>query len=364
MNFRDSEIIIGLLLQKGYTLVDTAKKADIVLFNGCSVRQHAENRVWSAIGPLKKTKEKTGKPIIGLIGCMAQNYQKKAFQKAPCLDFIAGPNNIGDIPELINKARIQNQHCLAVDKVIRQDFVYNTNYLSGATGANVIIMEGCNNFCSYCIVPYCRGRERSRAAANIISEIKDFVCRGITEITLLGQNVNSYIGKNNTKFVDLLQMVNDLKGIKSFDFVTAHPKDAGLELFYAMRDLPKLKKFLHLPVQSGSDRILKLMNRGYTQKQYLKLINNAREIVPNLRLTTDVMVGFPSETEQDFADTFEIFKQVKFAAAYIFKYSQRPHTKCAELVDNVSDALKKQRHQILLNFQKQLHNEINVYTQT
>ncbi len=397
MNIRDSELVAGLLIKKGYKLTDNEKQADIVLINTCSVRQHAEDRVWSEIGKLRKRKESHKvtklqghkskpyplnanrygrKPIIGLIGCMAQSWQQAVFDKAPAVDLVVGPNNINSIPGLLDELEVGIGRAIAVGKEQRDAFVYNTEYISDKSHCNVNIMEGCNNFCSYCIVPYVRGRERSRDAAEIIKEIKSLVKKGVKEITLLGQNVNSYRSYQTTddrrqatekskktisheqlaiSFTDLLDMVNDVEGLEKFDFVTSHPKDAHIALFKKMAELGKCRKFLHLPVQSGSDRILKKMNRGYTSAHYKKLAKAAKEIIPGLRLGTDVMVGFPTESDKDFNDTYKLMQEIEFEAAYLFKYSPRPHTKAAELKDDISEEVKKARHKILLDYQRQLH---------
>ncbi len=406
MNDRDSELVAGLLIKKGYKLADSIEGADIILFNTCSVRQRAEDKVWSAIGKLKKlrttdhrpqttvkSKKKESinyrpltidhRPIIGLIGCMAQEWQQAVFNKTPLVDLVVGPNNISAIPGLLDDMQTSNAKGLAVGADQRDAKVYNTEYIGEISHCNVNIMEGCNNFCSYCIVPYVRGRESSRPAEDIIKEIKALVKKGVKEITLLGQNVNSYnsasvitndklqmtnkkqkdVGgglassRNKKTFTDLLKMVNDIKGIERFDFVTSNPKDANTKLFKTMAELTKCKRFLHLPAQSGSDRILKKMGRGYTRSKYLGLIKKARQIMPDLRMTTDIMVGFPGETKKDFEDTFDLMKQVQFSAAYIFKYSPRPFTKAAKMEDDVSQNEKKRRNQILLEYQRSLHKK-------
>jgi tRNA-2-methylthio-N6-dimethylallyladenosine synthase len=367
MNTRDSELVAGLLLKKGYKLAEQEKEADIVLVNTCSVRKHAEDRVWSEIGKLKKRKKITGKPIIGLIGCMAQAWQQAVFDKAPLVDLVVGPNNISAIPGLLSDLASGLGRAIAVSKEQRDAFVYNTEYISEKSHCNVNIMEGCNNFCSYCIVPYVRGRERSRKADDIINEIKSLVSKGVKEITLLGQNVNSYEsqvtshksqGENKIiSFVDLLEMVNNIKGLEKFDFVTSHPKDANIALFKKMAELANCRKFLHLPIQSGSDRILKKMNRGYTVAHYKQLAKAAKEIIPGLRLGTDIMVGFPTESDKDFEDTYKLMQEIQFDAAYIFKYSPRPHTKAAELKDDINEDGKSARHKILLDYQRQLHKK-------
>jgi len=394
MNSRDSELVSGMLIKAGYVLAESVDAADIVLFNTCSVRQHAEDKVWSEIGKYRRQKSDDRrqkgkryslnakrwrrKPIIGLIGCMAQEHQQAAFAKSPLIDLVVGPNNISSIPSLLDDLQSGFGKALAVGREQRDAFVYNTEYIAEKFHCNVNIMEGCDNYCSYCIVPYVRGRERSRPAEDIIDEIKVLIKKGVKEITLLGQNVNSYRSLQTTddrrqrteeakkpishkplamSFVDLLKIINGIEGLEKFDFVTSHPKDANVKLFRTMAELPKCKNFLHLPVQSGSDRILKLMNRGYTRSQYLKLLEDARKIIPELRLTTDIMVGFPQETEKDFQDTFDLVKQARFDSAYIFKYSSRPYTEAAKMKDDVPLAEKKRRNQILLQFQKEIHKK-------
>ena len=402
MNDRDSELVAGMLVTRGFALAQSVDEADIILFNTCSVREHAEEKVWSEIGQLKCPKDAKRKivprpseeqrdersslvprKVIGLIGCMAENYKEQAFKRSALIDLVVGPNDIASLPDLLQGVLAERGQRIAVGRAQRDPEVYNTAYLNESTHANVIIMEGCDNYCAYCIVPHVRGRERSRAVEEILREIRALVDKGVKEITLLGQNVNSYRGillcsasfggqamdppkcggaseGRGTSFVDLIKMVNEIEGLEKFDFVTSHPKDATEELFRAMTELPKCRKFLHLPVQSGSDRILKLMNRGYTRAQYIALAQKARELIPGLRLTTDVMVGFPEETEKDFQDTFDLMKDVRFEAAYIFKYSPRPHTAAAKWPDDVSTAEKKRRNQMLLDYQKQSHAKMKV----
>ena len=232
------------------------------------------------------------------------------------------------------------------------------SYRENKTHAYVSIMRGCNNFCSYCIVPYVRGRERSRKVEDIVKEIENLAKMNIKNITLLGQNVNSYKDEK-FNFIKLLKIINEIDGISKINFFTSHPKDANSDLFKAMRDLDKVVKHLHLPLQSGSDKILKLMRRGYTKTKYKKLILSARKIIPNLHITTDVIVGFPGETEKDFRDTLNLLKDIKFNAAYLFKYSPRPGTRASEMKDDVPEEAKKRRHKTLLDFQRKIHSEKN-----
>lgn len=362
-NVRDSEIILGMLKKKGYAQAESLDKADVVIFNTCSVRENAENRVWGNIGMLKKRKNGDSPqmrtvPIIGVVGCMGQNYKDEIFKRASGVDFVCGPANIYDIPKLLEKIDKQGTKAIAVDKDTRPlttDFTHSPN----GSVAFVSIMYGCDNFCSYCIVPYVRGRERSRPVKHVIDEIEQLVDRGVSEITLLGQNVNSY-GKDlaaETNFAGLLRRLDKIEGLKCIHFMTSHPKDATIELFRAIRDLGKVAKELHLPLQSGSDRILKLMNRRYTSEKYVSLIKRLRSMIANCKISTDIIVGFPSETEDDFKKTYKIFEELKFNAAYIFKYSPRPPAKSAALEDDVPQAVKEKRHKLILELQKKISRE-------
>ncbi|MEW5758413.1 MAG: tRNA (N6-isopentenyl adenosine(37)-C2)-methylthiotransferase MiaB [Candidatus Omnitrophota bacterium] len=347
---RDSEVIIGFLIKEGYKIVDDDKKADVVIFNTCSVRQHAEDRVFSAIGACHAK-------IIGVAGCMANNYREAIFKKAPSVDFVIGTRDINKIPKIIkeiekHKKNKQDKKISETDAKFREDEIYHTGYHLTKDHAFVVISEGCENYCSYCIVPYVRGKFRSRSPEEIIKEIKDDIGAGISRITLLGQNVNQY--KSNIDFKDLLYMVNKVEGLKQFDFMTSHPKDAIYALFKTMAECDKLIKHLHLPVQSGSNRILKSMNRGYTKEHYLGLVKKYRDIVKGGVISTDIIVGFPGETEEDFKETYDLVKKVKFNKAYIFKYSPRPHTKALNFVDDVPKQEKERRHGLILDLQREI----------
>ncbi|MFH1201262.1 MAG: tRNA (N6-isopentenyl adenosine(37)-C2)-methylthiotransferase MiaB [Candidatus Omnitrophota bacterium] len=365
MNVRDSEVIAGLLTAKGYELVDSPDEADAIIFNTCCVRQHAEDKVWSEIGRYKapldllcKSRQGDTRPmrkIIGLVGCMAEYHKHDAFKKAPDIDFVCGPNDIGAIPFLVAQALDSRSKGIAVGLRQRDEFVYKTDFQLDKDHCFVNISEGCNNLCSYCVVPMVRGRERNRHYEDILTEIERLVQKGIKKITLLGQNVNSYQSENIT-FSRLLVMVNEIEGLESFEFVTSHPKDASWELFVTMAKLNKLQKHLHLPLQSGSNRILKLMNRKYSLKDYLKRVAAYRKIVGGT-LSTDIIVGFPTETEKDFELTKRVLEKVRFDSAYIFKYSLRPRTHAAQLSDDVPLKEKERRHGILLDLQKEISKE-------
>jgi tRNA-2-methylthio-N6-dimethylallyladenosine synthase len=369
MNVRDSEIIAGLLRAGGYQLAAEAQEADIVILNTCSVRQHAEERVWSEIGRLRRKRKEGGggtkgeRPIIGVIGCMAQNYKDEIFRRAPNVDFVVGPSDIDKIPGIIDRLvyrpssivhrNLYETKIWETDGDSRPEEIYHTGFRQDKEHAYAVISEGCSNFCSYCVVPYVRGALRNRKHQDILREIKEATEKGITKITLLGQNVNAY-QDNGVDFAGLLQRVEAIEGLKAFSFVTSHPKDISVKLFKVMADCAKLEKYLHLPVQSGSDRILGLMNRGYTSKFYLDLADNYRKIVKDGALTTDIIVGFPTEAEKDFRDTCELVKNTEFDAAFIFKYSPRRHTKAAELPDDVGQEEKEKRHGLILELQKKI----------
>ncbi|MCX5698680.1 MAG: MiaB/RimO family radical SAM methylthiotransferase [Candidatus Omnitrophica bacterium] len=380
MNVRDSEVICGLLQKAGYSISLDDKEADVIIFNTCSVRKHAEDRVWSLIGALKKSKNlrdssRSGTiPIIGLVGCMAQNYKEKAFERDADVDFVVGPADIDKIPVIIKGLCVQQtktrgqspcgdcprffeRKIWETEGVNRPEEIYHTGFYQDQHHAYVVISEGCSNFCSYCVVPYVRGSLRHRKHKDILTEIQEAINHGITKVTLLGQNINAY-QDNQVNFTKLLYQVNALAGLKEFDFFTSHPKDAGVDSFKAIRDLEKLVKRLHLPLQSGSDRILKLMNRGYTVKEYLALIDSYRKIIKGGLLTTDIIVGFPTETDKEFMETCALVKQARFNAAYIFKYSSRPGTEAAKMVDGLKPNELEKRHKKILDLQRGISKEL------
>jgi len=397
MNVRDSEVIAGLLKANSYELTAKAEEADIIIFNTCSVRQHAEEKVWSEIGRIAKLSTRVAPPrflarnarnlsrgdarpmkkIIGLAGCMAQEYKDEVFRRAPAVDFVVGPSDIAKIPGIIKSLThdgLLERKIWETDSSLRPEEIYHTGFYQDKEHAYVVISEGCSNYCSYCVVPYARGELHNRDGQDILKEIEEAVVKGITKITLLGQNVNAYssgapshsaspAGRQATKspveFVRLLKMVNEIKGLEEFSFVTSHPRDTSEELFRVMQECDKLKKYLHLPVQSGSDRILELMGRGYTRKFYLDLVDSYRRIVKDGVLTTDIIVGFPGEKEADFQDTYNLVKDTRFDAAYIFKYSPRPNTAAAKLEDDVEKKEKERRHSLILELQKKISKQKN-----
>ena len=343
-----------VLKNAGYKICASDKEADVIIFNTCSVRQHAEDRVWSLIGSYKGTK------VIGLVGCMAQNYKENAFGRDKNVSFVVGPQDIYKIPEILNKFTARGffeRKIWEVDSLNRPEEIYHTGFFNHKDQAYVVISEGCSNFCSYCVVPYVRGPLRHRKSKNILKEIQEAICCGITKITLLGQNVNAYHDEA-VDFTGLLALVNRLDGLKELSFFTSHPKDVNLEFFQSICDLDKLVKSLHLPLQSGSDRILKLMNRGYSAKEYLALIESYRKIVKVSLLTTDIIVGFPTETDKEFRQTCDLLKEIRFNAAYIFKYSPRPNTEAIKLADQLSKEEIEERHKEILDLQIKISNKL------
>jgi len=334
-NVSDSERMKGMLREIGFDFTETVEEADLVLFNTCAVREHAENRVFGNVGALKKHKQKHG-CIIVLCGCMTQQQSvaDKIKESYPFVDILFGTRVIYRLPEFICRClttgtrvfELGGDDSIAEGLPVRRD---------GSFKGWLPIMYGCNNFCTYCIVPYVRGRERSRSPEDILNEAREMIAAGFKDITLLGQNVNSY-GKgeaHGVNFAKLLRMINDLDGDFQIRFMTSHPKDCTIELLDAMRDCKKVCCHLHLPFQSGNDRVLKAMNRHYDRERYLSLIEAARERMPDISLTSDVIVGFPGETYEEFCDTLSLIKEVEFTSLFTFIYSPRSGTPAAEMPD-------------------------------
>lgn len=357
MNEHDSEVIIGILVNLGYTQTEELTEADLILYNTCSVRDNPERKVYGHIGAFKALKEQNPNLIIGICGCMPQQAAERAniLDKLPHVDLVFGTHNIHRLPELLERAQTgervvevweDSQEIIEDLPVIRQN----------SLKAFVNVIYGCNNFCSYCIVPYTRGREKSRHPQDIVDEITRLAEAGYKEVTLLGQNVNTYgvdlgIG---TEFADLLAMINEISGIERIRFTTSHPKDMKDSLIEAMASLPKVCEHLHLPVQAGSDRILKIMNRRYTSAYYLDLVAKIKEAIPNISLTTDLIVGFPGETEEDYEDTLALVEKVQFSSAFTFIYSPRPGTPAAKMKNQVPEEVKKDRIYRLIELQNDI----------
>ena len=324
MNVHESEKLAGILEEMGYTKCQNQNDADIILFNTCAIREGAQDRVFGNVGALKRLKKQHPEKIIAVCGCMPQQSEvaEKLYKTFPFIDIIFGTHNVSDLKDLIEKRKQGRVLEIVEDRPIceHKSIVRDSN-----EHAFVNIIYGCNNFCTYCIVPYVRGREKSRAKSDILAEVKSLVDDGYKKITLLGQNVNSY-GNDSTENGNFAQLLNDIckiDGDFKLTFMTSHPKDLSDEVIQVIKNQDKILKEIHLPVQSGSNRILKLMNRKYTREHYLGLIDKIKTAIPNVSLTTDIIVGFPSETEEDFEQTLDLIKQVKYDGIFAFIYSPR-----------------------------------------
>ena len=357
MNELDSEVMAGMLQNRGLTPSSDEATADIIIFNTCSVRDLAERKVMGKIGILSRKKKSA---IIGITGCMATLKKEILLKKLPYVDFVLGTNNIPELNNVLDKVIEKKLKISLTSENIDSHIDYSQTKRSSKLKAYVSIIRGCNNFCSYCIVPYARGREISRPSTSIIDECKALADNGYKEITLLGQNVNSYgkdNDKQNTYFPDLLNEIDKIEGIKRIRFLTSHPKDITEDLMYAIRDLPSVCEFVHFPFQSGSSKILKKMNRKYTKEDYIDKVMKLKSIVPNVTLGTDVIVGFPTETEKDYLETCNLMREIRFSSAFIFAYSPRKNTPAYKWEDDISLKIKKQRLQNLLGLHQNILNE-------
>jgi tRNA-2-methylthio-N6-dimethylallyladenosine synthase len=356
MNVRDAEALASRFLEAGYTRADHWEAADVILVVTCSVRQGAEDRAVSFVRSLSGLK-RGGRPIIGFLGCAAKNRGEEIRATMPHVDIIAAPSELDRVFDLVEKkqeARSKTQEGLVLaDDRARDESFYSTFHADEPDHAQVVISTGCNNWCSYCIVPYVRGELRHREPDDIVSEVREHVARGRHRITLLGQNVNDY-----PDFIDLLKSVAAVPGVGEIDFTSSHPKNQSPELFKVMAALPNVKKHLHMAMQSGSTKILSAMNRGYTKERLLDIIAEYKRITGGT-IGTDIIVGFPGETDEDFSETFDVVKRARFNYAFIFMYSPRPHSKAFDWLDDVPEEVKKQRHAQLLELQKQISHEIN-----
>jgi len=362
-NENDSEKIKAFFDKMGYLLSDDTETADVILFNTCAVREGAEDRVLGNLGALKHRKSKNENLIIGICGCMAQQeiVAKKIKSKFRHVDMVFGTHSLHRFPEILYSVISEKTRKFDItesDGIIAEGLEQKRD---DKFKASVSIMYGCNNFCSYCIVPYVRGRERSRKPENILSEIKELAGKGYKEITLLGQNVNSY-GKDldlNYDFADLLRAVNDIEGIKRIRFMTSHPKDISDKLIDVMAECENVVNYLHLPFQAGSNRILEKMNRKYTKEKYLEIIDKVKAKIPDIALSSDVIVGFPNETYEDVKETIDVIKKVRFDTLFTFIYSKRNGTPAAKMGDLVTSEEKHKHFEELLEVQNEISREIN-----
>lgn len=360
MNQSDAERMMGQLRTIGYEQTDSMNDADLILINTCCVRETAEDRVYGKIGEIKHLKRQNPELIFGITGCMAQKEGDALIKRAPHIDFVLGTNKVHELTHIVKE--IQQEHGHLVDVQLGETELPDDVPVArgGKLSAWVPIMYGCNNFCTYCIVPYVRGRERSRLPEDVVKEVEQAVADGYEEVTLLGQNVNSY-GKDHKQadFADLLKMVDEVPGIRRVRFMTSHPKDLSDKVIAAIRDGRHLCEHIHLPVQYGSNHILKAMNRVYTVESYRELVGRIRKEIPNVSLTTDLIVGFPGETDEDFREMLDFLREIRYDSAYTFIYSKRSGTPAATMEHQVEESVKKERLNELMAVQNEISLEIN-----
>jgi tRNA-2-methylthio-N6-dimethylallyladenosine synthase len=384
MNVLDSQLVLGQLRAQGYESTEDRDDADIILYNTCSVREHAEQKVWSRLGELRPKKAENPNLIIGVIGCMAERDGTKIFHKFPHIDILCGPGELDQLASLVHNAAITNGPDRARQVALMGANVRRSTTLDAAedhlemldlsrsispsddiSQAYVRITRGCNKFCTYCVVPYTRGPEVHRPPKNIIEEVQKLVAAGAREVTLLGQTINHYAfnhgDSRTTTFADLLYQIHEATpDLPRLRFVTSFPRDFTNEALMAMRDCPRICRYLHAPAQHGSDRILKLMNRGYTATQYRDFLTRAREYMPDVSVASDFIVGFPTETEEDFASTMDMVKESRFKNSFIFKYSPRPGTVAIDrFKDDIPEETKRRRNNQLLAAQQQASEQFN-----
>lgn len=376
MNVLDSELVVAALRQRGYELTNDPHIADTILFNTCSVREHAEHKTYSSVGRFKYGKRKNPELVIGVIGCMAQKDQELIFEKAPHVDLIVGTGQLGEIPDLVDEVRRTRSKQLAVSLGRKDgsrlevaasfesyDPLRDPSMRPSPWQAYVRIMIGCDKFCTYCVVPTTRGPEQSRMPSDIHREVQALARQGVKEITLLGQTVNSYkVTENGRQYrlSDLIALIHDTPGIDRIKFVTNYPKDMTNDLLFALRDLPKVSRYLHVPLQHGCNEQLKRMKRGYTVEDYREMVGRIREIVPDASISSDYIVGFCGETDEAFQKCIDTVREFRFKNSFIFKYSPRPGTKAFDLFeDDVPEEVKKRRNNELLRVQNEISEEDN-----
>lgn len=360
MNVSDSEIVSSIMKEHDFDLTENIAEADLIFVNTCSIREHAEQRIRARLKEFKRYKKIRPEVKIGLLGCMAERLKEQLLDQEQMVDLIAGPDSYRDLPRLLNMTESGQK---AVNVLLSMEETYadispvNTRGIS----AFISIMRGCENFCSYCVVPYTRGKERSRDPKTIINEAKKLYIDGYREVTLLGQNVNSYKSENGTGFAQLLEKVALVSPQLRVRFATSHPKDISDDLIETIAKYPNICKSIHLPVQSGSDKMLKLMNRKYTREWYLERIAAIKRIIPDCAISTDIIAGFCSETDEDHAETIDLMKKVGYDYAFMFKYSERPNTVAAKrFTDDVDEVVKGKRLEEIIDLQQQLSYQSNL----
>ena len=351
MNVADSELISGLLTREGFSETKDIHTADAIFVNTCAIREHAEDKVHSRLGYYHQIKRKNPKTIIGVLGCMAQNLKEDILESKPFVDIVLGPDSYRRLPEMIRERSNESSHL--VDTKLSRFEVYDDMFPSRNKGINawISIMRGCDKFCTFCIVPFTRGRERSRSVEGIVQEAAQAVSDGFIEVTLLGQNVNSYHHEGQ-KFHELLDAVAQIPGLKRIRYTSPHPEDMTQDVLNIMAKYDNICNHVHLPLQAGNDKVLNRMNRTYTKDQFLARVNQIRNTLPNVGISTDIIVGFPGENEAEFQETMDVMEVVKFDSAFTFKYSSRPGTKAAEFDDHVPEDEKQHRLERLIEMQQ------------
>ena len=351
MNVYDSELVSGQLNNLGYKKTDKLEIADIILLNTCSIREKAEETVHNRLDSLHYLKKNKPNLLIGVLGCMAQNLKNDLLESKPYVDIILGPDSYRKLTQVISDRQPLANHL--VDTKLSKYEIYDDMFPSRKAGINawISIMRGCDKFCTFCIVPFTRGRERSRPIKNILSEARQAVKEGFVEITLLGQNVNSYV-TDQGDFSELLKQLADIKGVKRIRYTSPHPKDINDDLLKIMSSYSNICDYIHLPLQSGSTKVLNRMNRTYSKEEFMNLVEKIKKYLPNCSISTDIIVGFPGESDDDFADTLDVVKKVKFDFSYMFKYSSRPGTKAAEYTDQIDENVKQERLEKLIDLQR------------
>jgi tRNA-2-methylthio-N6-dimethylallyladenosine synthase len=357
MNLADSEIVLGIMKKHGYSLTDDISKADVILVNTCSVREHAEQRVIGRLSSFLRYKKRKPDLVIGVLGCMAERLKKRLIEEENLADIVVGPDEYRKLPQLVSDAFAGHKGiAVKLSKVETYDDI--TPLRTEGISAWITVMRGCDKFCTFCVVPFTRGRERSRPLDSIVKEVEVLSSQGYREVTLLGQNVNSY-RDGNYDFADLLSAVARVDRNMRIRFTTSHPKDMSDKLIQTIAEHPNICNYIHLPVQSGSDRILELMNRTYDRKHYLELVRKIRETIPGVSLSTDIIAGFPTETEEDHKMTLSLLEEVRFDGAFMFKYSPREGTKAYAMGDDVPDEVKVRRLTEIIELQQRISYEIN-----
>ncbi|MBK7230125.1 MAG: tRNA (N6-isopentenyl adenosine(37)-C2)-methylthiotransferase MiaB [Ignavibacteriales bacterium] len=361
MNLADTEIVLGILKKQGYDVTDNPENADVVLLNTCSIRDNAEQRIYGRIGNLKTLKQNNPDLVLGILGCMAERLRKDLVEDKKVVDLVVGPDEYRRLPEYIDVA-FNGDKGIGVKLSRTETYDDIEPHREDGLNAWISVMRGCDKFCTFCVVPFTRGRERSRSLQSIVTELENLSARGFKDVTLLGQNVNSYLdeeSKNNWDFADLLSASAKVDRTMRIRFSTSHPQDISVKLLYTITEHPNLCNYIHLPVQSGSNRILDLMNRTYTVEHYLNLIEKAKKIIPGVSFSTDIISGFPTETWEDHFATIEVMKRVRYDGAYMFKYSPREGTKAFKMEDDVAEEIKSKRLQEIVDLQQQISLEKN-----